>query len=522
MVENLPSYLYIRKRCPRIWTPFSCIVAGERRMFADTQAIGATRRSTVIIDFSMRITDRSKALLAQISQGREMTRRDKLELAAWLSVPAVVAQFSSIVMQYIDASMVGSLGAEASASIGLVTTTTWLFGGLCSACSTGFSVQVAHKIGANDLSAARSILRQAFTTAFLFSIMLAVIGLSICRPLPLWLGGDASIVGDASLYFGIFSLSLPMLQLNFVAGGMLRCSGNMHVPSMMGVAMCMLDVLFNFLFIFPTHHFSVAGVHITIPGANLGVAGAALGTVAAITIIALVQTWYLCNRSSLLRIVGEKGRFRPQRSILRWALKIGFPMGMEHVVLCGAQIMTTVIVAPLGVFAIAANSFAITAESLCYMPGLGISEAATTLVGQSIGAARKTLARSFAYITVGMGMLVMALMGILMYVFAPEFIGFMSPVEEIRQLGTAALRIEAFAEPMFAASIVAYGVFVGAANTVVPCIMNVFSIWAVRLTLAAALAPSLGLQGVWTAMCIELCFRGTIFLLRLFRGRWLK
>lgn len=184
--------------------------------------------------------------------------------------------------------------------------------------------------------------------------------------------------------------------------------------------------------------------------------------------------------------------------------------------------MTTVIVAPLGVFAIAANSFAITAESLCYMPGLGISEAATTLVGQSIGAARKTLARSFAYITVGMGMLVMALMGILMYVFAPEFIGFMSPVEEIRQLGTAALRIEAFAEPMFAASIVAYGVFVGAANTVVPCIMNVFSIWAVRLTLAAALAPSLGLQGVWTAMCIELCFRGTIFLLRLFRGRWMK
>ena len=491
-------------------------------MFADTQAIGATRRSTVIIDFSMRITDRSKALLAQISQGRDMTRRDKLELAAWLSVPAVVAQFSSIVMQYIDASMVGSLGAEASASIGLVTTTTWLFGGLCSACSTGFSVQVAHKIGANDLSAARSILRQAFTTAFLFSIMLAVIGLSICRHLPLWLGGDASIVGDASLYFGIFSLSLPMLQLNFVAGGMLRCSGNMHVPSMMGVAMCMLDVLFNFLFIFPTHHFAVAGVHITIPGANLGVAGAALGTVAAITVIALVQTWYLCNRSSLLRIAGEKGRFRPQRSILRWALKIGFPMGMEHVVLCGAQIMTTIIVAPLGVFAIAANSFAIMAESLCYMPGLGISEAATTLVGQSIGAARKTLARSFAYITVGMGMLVMALMGILMYVFAPEFIGFMSPVEEIRQLGTAALRIEAFAEPMFAASIVAYGVFVGAANTVVPCIMNVFSIWAVRLTLAAALAPSLGLQGVWTAMCIELCFRGTIFLLRLFRGRWMK
>ena len=84
-----------------------------------------------------------------------------------------------------------------------------------------------------------------------------------------------------------------------------------------------------------------------------------------------------------------------------------------------------------------------------------------------------------------------------------------------------ALRIEAFAEPMFAAAIVAYGVFVGAGSTIVPSIMNFFSIWAVRLSLAAWLAPVMGLKGVWIAMCIELCFRGTIFLVRLFRGRWL-
>lgn len=197
-------------------------------------------------------------------------------------------------------------------------------------------------------------------------------------------------------------------------------------------------------------------------------------------------------------------------------------MGIEHIVICGAQILTTVIVAPLGVFAIAANSFTITAESLCYMPGYGIADAATTLVGQSIGAGRKKLTRSFAHITVLMGMAIMGTMGILMYLFAPQIIGLMTPVEEIRQLGVMALRIEAFAEPMFAASIVAYGVFVGAADTLVPCLMNFFSIWAVRLTLAAWLAPTLGLQGVWIAMCVELCFRGLIFLVRLKRGRWLK
>ena len=197
-------------------------------------------------------------------------------------------------------------------------------------------------------------------------------------------------------------------------------------------------------------------------------------------------------------------------------------MGLEHSVICCAQIMSTVIVAHLGIFSIAANSFAITAESLCYMPGYGIADAATTLVGQSIGARRRQLTRRFAYITVGMGMAIMGVMGVAMYLFAPQIIGIMTPVEEIRQLGEMALRIEAFAEPMFAAAIVAYGVFVGAGSTIVPSIMNFFSIWAVRLTLAAWLAPTMGLKGVWIAMCIELCFRGTIFLIRLFRGRWLK
>lgn len=231
--------------------------------------------------------------------------------------------------------------------------------------------------------------------------------------------------------------------------------------------------------------------------------------------------WYLCTHSSELKLTKEKGSFRPQVNILKKALRIGLPMGLEHVVICGAQIMTTVIVAPLGVFAIAANSFAITAESLCYMPGYGISDAATTLVGQSVGAKRRRLTRSFAFITVFMGMIIMGLMGLLMYTFAPQIIGLMTPVEEIRSLGIMALRIEAFAEPMFAASIVAYGVFVGAANTLVPCLMNFFSIWAIRLSLAALLAPTMGLKGVWIAMCIELCFRGIIFLIRLFKRNWM-
>jgi Na+-driven multidrug efflux pump len=175
----------------------------------------------------------------------------------------------------------------------------------------------------------------------------------------------------------------------------------------------------------------------------------------------------------------------------------------------------------LGTVAIATHSLAITVESLCYMPGFGIAEAATTLVGQGIGAGQRLLTRSFAYMSVGLGISVMTVMGILMWIFAPELMAIMSPVDDIIVQGAAALRIEAWAEPMFAAAIVANGVFIGA-DTIKPAIMSLTSMWAVRLTLAATLAPRYGLCGVWTAMAIELTLRGIIFLARLFRGNWQK
>ena len=176
--------------------------------------------------------------------------------------------------------------------------------------------------------------------------------------------------------------------------------------------------------------------------------------------------------------------------------------------------------APLGTVAIAAHSLAITVESLCYMPGYGIAEAATTLVGQGIGAGQRTLTRSFAHLSVGLGIVVMTLMGILMWIFAPQLMTLMSPVQEVITMGTSVLRIEAWAQPLFAAAIVCNGVFVGAGDTLKPAIMNLLSMWGVRLTLAWYLAKDYGLKGVWMAMATELTFRGIIFLWRLFVGKW--
>ena len=425
-------------------------------------------------------------------------------------------------MQYIDASMVGRLGADDSAAVGLVSTSLWLFWGICSAVTMGFSVQVAHRVGATDYTSARKVLRQGITACLIFSVVIAAIGVAISGFLPHWLGGTEAVCPKASVYFLVFVAALPLLTMNYLAGGMLRCVGNMKVPGALNVMMCIFDVIFNFFLIFPAHHLSVAGIEITLPGAGLGVLGAALGTVLAEVITAGAMMYYLCVKEKDICLKGHPGSFCPERQVINKAIKVSAPMTLEHAVICGAQIAITAIVAPLGIMAIAANSFAVTAESLCYMPGYGIADAATTLVGQSHGAGRRDLARRFGYITTGLGMLTMGIMGVLMWFFAPAVMSLMSPVEEICTLGVEALRIEAWAEPMFAASIVAYGAMIGVGDTMIPAAMNFGSIWLVRLPVAALLAPKMGLAGVWTAMCIELTFRGLIFLIRLIRGKWLK
>ena len=232
--------------------------------------------------------------------------------------------------------------------------------------------------------------------------------------------------------------------------------------------------------------------------------------------------YYLVFRSNDLRLTLDRGSFKPAWDTFKKSIKISTPMGLQHIMMCSASVVITGIVAPLGSIALAANSFGITAEGLCYMSGYGIADAATTLIGQSLGAGRKRLTRSFAWINVTSGMAIMGCMAVLMYVFAPQLMGLMSPVPEVVELGAKCLRVEAWAEPLFAAAIISYGVFVGAGYTLVPCGINLVSMWIVRLGLSALFVRSMGLYGVWMAMSIELCFRGTVYLIWLSTKRWIK
>lgn len=424
------------------------------------------------------------------------TLAPQLRLVWQLSLPAILTQITTIAMQYIDSAMVGALGADASAAIGLVASSTWLFGGVTTAVSAGFSVQVAHRIGAGEDTEARTVVRHGLAAALTLAALLALLGLGICRQLPYWLGGGAEICADASAYFLTFSLMLPFSQLNSLTAGFLQCAGDMVTPSVLNAVMCGLDVVCNALLI---PHF--------------GVLGAGMGTALACALVSLAMAWCCCVRNAQLRLRrGEAHAFRPE--ILKKAFRIGAPVAVQEIAMNGAMVASTMILAPLGAAAIAANSFAVTAESLCYMPGYGVGSAATTLVGRSVGAGDAVQARRYGNICTALGGALMGCTGLLMMIFCPFVFRLLTPVAEVRTLAAQALRIGLLAEPLFGVSIAAAGALRGAGDTLVPSLLNLGSIWIVRLGLSLLLVGKLGLRGMWIAMAIELCVRGALMLWR--------
>ena len=456
-------------------------------------------------------------LSARMRQGETIPLRDTAGVVLMLSIPSILEQIVVTAMEYIDAAMVGHIGAEATAAIGIVSSSTWLLHGILVGLYNAFSIQIAQYLGADRQQDARGVLRQAMLFNLAAGLAAAAFGIGISGHLPGWLGADVSLQANASAYFAIWSAALPFTMAMGMYTSMLRASGDALTPGLISVLVCVLDVVFNFFLINPTR--TLWGI--TVWGAGLGVPGAALGTALATVVGGLLALCILLFREGPL-CIRKPGSWKITRACIRNLGKVGVPLAAERAALSSAQVLQVRIVSQLGTVAIAANSLGVSAEGLCYMAGYGIQGAAIALIGQAVGAHRKDMAKRFAWLCTLMGMGIMALTGAGLFAFAPALMSIFTADAAVIALGARVLRIEAFAEPMFGASIVASGAMQGAGDSTACFVLNLVSMWGIRLTLAFLLAPRFGLVGVWGAMCFELCVRGLLFLIRLARGKWLE
>ena len=437
-------------------------------------------------------------------ENKQINVKNQILIVVALSVPAILEQLVNTAMSYIDTAMVGSLGYQATAAIGVVASTTWLFGGLATSCTMGFYVQVAQYLGANRKKDARDVVCQGFVFSVLFGLILAGIVVGISRYLPSWLGAEISIQSDATKYLAIVGAFIPFNMLVMLCSGFLRCSGNALLPSILNIMMCVFDVLFNALFIYIL---------------RLGVAGAALGTGMAQVVVAIILFVLVIKKDGPLKLEGDEN-WKFAKQILLNAFHLATPAALERITLSLAQVVMTGIVSGMGAISVAVNYVTVSAEGICYLPAYGIAGAATTLVGQSIGAKRKDMAKRFAYLTTLLGFILVLVLSILMYVFAPVLISTLTNDIQVIQKGSTCLRIVSFSEPLYAISIIVIGALRGAGDSKRPFVLNALSMWGVRVVTIALFTKQYGIIGVWATMTFELVFRGIIFLIRLLRGKW--
>ena len=460
-------------------------------------------------------------LSARMRQGEDIPLSQTAQVVLALSLPSILQQMVVTAMEYIDAAMVGHIGAEATAAIGIVSSSTWLLHGVLVGLYTAFSIQIAQYLGADRQEDARGVLRQSMLFNLILGLGAAAFGIGISRFLPGWLGADPSLQANASAYFAIWSAALPFTMAMGMYTAQLRATGDALTPGLISVLVCVLDIVFNFFLINPSRTLVLFGRTVTVWGAGLGVPGAALGTALSDVIGGLLALAILLLRDGPL-CIRRPGSWKITRSCLMNLWRVGAPLAAERAALSSAQVVLVRIVSGLGTVAIAANSLGVSAEGLCYMAGYGIQDAAIALIGQAVGANRRDMSKRFAWLCTLMGMGIMALSGAGLWLFAPALMGIFTADAAVIALGARVLRIEAFAEPMFGASIVASGAMQGAGDSTACFVLNLVSMWGIRLTLASLLAPRFGLVGVWGAMCCELCIRGLLFLVRLARGKWLE
>ena len=278
--------------------------------------------------------------------------------------------------------------------------------------------------------------------------------------------------------------------------------------------------MLNYLLIYPVGSVKLMGFTVRTIGLGLGVRGAALGTSGGALIAGLLMLRVLFSKRRAISI-GVRDDYRPDKVIVRQMLYLSVPVMFERISISFGQILTSALATGLGTAALAAHQLANTGESICYMPAFGFGIAVTTLVAQSAGAGREDLKHEYARLCMIYDLMIMCTMAALMYVFAPQLMGFFIADAAVIKAGAVLLRIQTFAEPCLAINFVATGIMRGEGDTKWPFLIAVIGMWAVRLPLSFLFVKGfgLGLEFLWVAMACDWISRAVLCWIRLKKGR---
>lgn len=426
-----------------------------------------------------------------------------------LAWPAVVEQTLAMMISLVDFYIVGHLGAAALDGVGLGGQMLMLTASFLGAVGVGSTALVARHIGAREGQEATQTARQSLVLAFAIGLVMAVVGFLFTRPIIAWFGGEPDVIEQGTLYLKTIAPAFLFYSVLLIGNAVLRGAGDTRTPLLVMLAVNVVNIVVAW-----SLTQGVAGLP------RLGVVGSGLGAASGQTIGGLVVLALLVRGRGALRVGFSVPRLDWRR--VRRILNIGLPAGAEQILLQFALTSLTVVIARFGTDAYAAHQVAWRIAQLSFLPGWGFSVAATTLVGQELGAKQPQRARESGYVAFRAALMVMTLMAVVIFVFDRALIRMFIDDPLVIAQGIPILQIAAIIQPVMAASFVFSGGLRGAGDTRATLAITIFSVWGLRVIITYLLDHLFGLElvGAWIAIAADFSFRGLMFWWRFRSGKW--
>ena len=436
-----------------------------------------------------------------------------------LAWPTMLEQAMQTAVQYIDTAMVGSIGTHATAAVGSTATINWVVGSSLSALGVGLLAFIAQACGAGDRERAAEITAQSVLVTLVSGIFFTLLTVGLSPYVPVWMQAEESIQALASRYFMI--LYLPMLPkaATTIFGTVLRAVGDTKTPMRVGLIVNLVNVILNFLLIYPTRELSLFGLSFTMPGMGWGVEGAAIASAVGFTVGGILITRALWKHPML----SPKGKsLRPDMKLLRPCLRVAFPNMLQRFGTSLGYVAFAAMINSLGAVSAAAHTVANTVESAFYIPAFGMQTAASTLSGNAYGAGDRERMRSTARVIISVELLMMFVSGAMLFVFAPQMVSIFSQSPEVIDLGSRVLRMVAVSEPFYGVYIIIEGMLLGIGNTLVPFLLGIAGMWGVRIvgTFICTQLLGLGLVAAWGCMILHNLLVFVVYIIYYLSGKW--
>jgi len=456
----------------------------------------------------------SEAAPAQATTGVAMLDEDRLSRSvlrmAW---PVVVHQVSLSMVQLVDTLLVGHLGKDALAGVGLGSIVFWIPQSGIFAVGIGTIAVVARNVGAGQRERASATTAVALMMGLAWGVLLAVVMALAADPLLRVMGAEPAARSEGVTWMRAASIGFPLTAMLYAGSASLTGAGDTRTPMIIMLIVNVVNAVVAYTLINGPGPFP----ELKVLGSGLGATSAGVsGAVLVLLALAVGRGGLQLQRLAILH---------PDPAEIKRILNVGLPAGLENLQFNLAFLVYTRIIASLGSAALAAHRVTLSIEGLAFNPGFALGVATATLVGQSLGANRPDLAERSAKVALVWATVIMTSVGVVLLLFGEPITSlFVSgeDADEVVDIGRQLLFVFAFAMPAMAISQTLAGGLRGAGDTRAVLAIGVFGIWVVRLLPAFLLAIVLGFDapGAWVAAVLDVNSRGVLTWLRFRQGKW--